>query len=302
MEEEQRVKERIREEEFAAAAAASKSQENAVPNRPLATVTPRESNSTNREQERKERERQREKRRSERDNNDSNRKATVQLPNESSSGRGVKVHTVSPLYASYPVVMVERTNDRTEETAAPEASISPNPPAEEEKRTTEFSLGALEAMAALKQRSTVSPPPPEEVFTKPVEQEVTLDTVPLDLSEASVRTEVTSQPEICQDASQIEDPVRSLLDVRVERWKRKRQQSDAGEEEVDDDLDEEMCQDASESVVTLSVEQCLKTYPIPAGVSEEQHHFLHMFGLVTPQKRSGILAYLSIFFLQGVPH
>ena len=286
LEEEQRVKERIREEEFAAAAAASKSQENAsLPSRPLATVTPRENSAGNREQERKERERQREKRRSERDGTDSNRKAAaVQLPNESSSGRGVKVHTVSPLYASYPVV-VERASDRTEETAAPEASISPNPPAEEEKRAAEFSLGALEAMAALKQRTAGSPVPPEQVFTKP-EEEVT---VPLDLSEASVRVpEVTSQPEICQEATtQIEDPVRSLLDVRVERWKRKRQQSDAGEEEVDDDLDEEMCPDLSESVVSLSVEQCLKTYPIPAGVSEEQHHFLHMFGLVTPQKRSG---------------
>ncbi|XP_046459792.1 uncharacterized protein LOC124206157 isoform X2 [Daphnia pulex] len=284
LEQEQRIKERIREEEFAAAAA-SKTQENAVSNRPLATVTPRENSATN--QERRDRERQREKRRSEKDV-ESNRKITVQLPNESSSGRGVKVHTVSPLYASYPV-MVDRCNDITEETAAPEASISPNPPTEEEKRTTEFSLGALEAMAALKKR-TISPPPPpeeEEQPSKPAEEEVT---VPLDLSDRSVESvspvEV-SQVEICRGTSHVEEsPVRSLLDVRVERWKRKRQNSDPGEEENDDDLDDEMGQEAAESLVSLSVEQCLKKYPIPEGVSEEQHHFLHMFGLITPKKRS----------------
>lgn len=294
LEEEQRVKERIRDEEFAAVAASnlsnSKSQENApAPSRPLATVTPRENITTtsSNHHERKERERQREKKRSERDS-DPGRKAAVQLPNESSSGRGVQVHTVSPLYASYPVMADRCTDDRTVATTAPEsaASVSPNPPAEEEKRTTEFSLGALEAMAALKQRA-LSPPPPEEEITKQEEEA----TAPLDLSETSVvRPEVISQPEFCQDAptSQIGDAVRSLLDVRVERWKRKRQHSDPGEEEVDDDLDEEMCPEAPESaLVSLSVEQCLKKYPIPVGVSEEQHHFLHMFGLVTPQKRSG---------------
>lgn len=291
LEEEQRVKERIRDEEFAAANV-NKSQENA--SRPLATVTPRENNNSGtscNQQDRKERERQREKRRSEREANDPGRKTAIQLPNESSSGRGVKVHTVSPLYASYPV-MADRSEERTGAATAPEsaASISPNPPAEEEKRTTEFSLGALEAMAALKQRvlspPPPSPPPPEEEPTKQEEEA----TVPLDLSEASVvRPEVVSQPEMSQDApnSQMEDSVRSLLDVRVERWKRKRQHSDPGEE-VDDDLDEEINPEVTESaLVSLSVEQCLKKYPIPVGVSEEQHHFLHMFGLVTPKKRSG---------------
>ena len=282
LEQEQRIKERIREEEFAAAAA-SKTQENVVSNRPLATVTPRENSATN--QDRRERERQREKRKSEKDH-ESNRKITFQLPNESSSGRGVKVHTVSPLYASYPV-MVDRCNSISEETAAPEASISPNPPTEEEKRTTEFSLGALEAMAALKKR-TVSSPLPEEEPSKQ-EEEVT---VPLDLSDRSVDSislpDVSHQIEICRGTSHVEEsPVRSLLDVRVERWKRKRQNSDPEEEENDDDLDDEMGQESSESLESLSVEQCLKKYPIPAGVSEEQHHFLHMFGLITPKKRSG---------------
>ena len=282
LEQEQRIKERIREEEFAAAAA-SKTQENVVSNRPLATVTPRENSATN--QDRREREKQREKRKSEKDH-ESNRKITVQLPNESSSGRGVKVHTVSPLYASYPV-MVDRCNSITEETAAPEASISPNPPTEEEKRTTEFSLGALEAMAALKKRIVSSPLPEEEPSKQ--EEEVT---VPLDLSDRSVESisppDVSHQLEICRGTSHVEEsPVRSLLDVRVERWKRKRQNSDPEEEENDDDLDDEMGQESSESLESLSVEQCLKKYPIPAGVSEEQHHFLHMFGLITPKKRSG---------------
>jgi hypothetical protein len=79
----------------------------------------------------------------------------------------------------------------------------------------------------------------------------------------------------------------------VERWKRKRQNSDPEEEENDDDLDDEMGQDSSESLESLSVEQCLKKYPIPAGVSEEQHHFLHMFGLITPKKRSGTSSVIS---------
>ncbi|XP_057379989.1 uncharacterized protein LOC130702329 [Daphnia carinata] len=278
LEEEQRVKERIREEEFAAAAA-SKSQENVVSTRPLATVTPRENNTTN--QDRRERERQREKRRSEKDN-ESNRNATVQLPNESSSDRGVKVHTVSPLYASYPVI-AESCSNTAEVSAAPEASISPNPPTEEEKRTTEFSRDALEAMAALKQR-TLSPAPAEEEPTK-LEEEVT---VPLDLSDTSVGSISplkVNNVEICHAKTQSEEsPVRSLLDIRVERWNRKRQGSDPGEEEIDDDLEDEMGLETS--LASLSVEQCLKNYPIPAGVSEEQHNFLHMFGLVTPKKRS----------------
>ncbi|KAI9558321.1 hypothetical protein GHT06_015074 [Daphnia sinensis] len=280
LEEEQRVKERIREEEFAAAAA-SKSQENVVSNRPLATVTPRENNTTN--QDRRERERQREKRRSEKDN-ESNRNATVQLPNESSSDRGVKVHTVSPLYASYPVI-AESCSNTAEVSAAPEASISPNPPTEEEKRTTEFSRDALEAMAALKQR-TLSPAPPEEEPTK-LEEEVT---VPLDLSDTSVGSISplkVNNVEICHAKSQSEEsPVRSLLDIRVERWNRKRQSSDPGEEEIDDDLEDEMGLETSDSLASMSVEQCLKNYPVPAGVSEEQHNFLHMFGLITPKKRS----------------
>lgn len=292
LEEEQRVKERIREEEFAAAAAANKSQENVVSNRPLATVTPRENNTTN--QDRRERERQREKRRSERDN-ESNRNATVQLPNESSSDRGVKVHTVSPLYASYPV-MAESCSNAAEVSSAPEASISPNPPTEEEKRTTEFSRDALEAMAALKQR-TLSPAPPEEEPTK-LEEEVT---VPLDLSDTSVgciSPLKVNNVEISHSKTQSEEsPVRSLLDIRVERWNRKRQSSDPGEEEIDDDLEDEMGLGASECLASLSVEQCLKNYPIPAGVSEEQHHFLHMFGLITPKKRSGRLSFTYPVFL-----
>lgn len=292
LEEEQRAKERIREEEIAAAAAAaaaaatkSSSQENTLQGRPSLAVTPHEnSNSNSIHSDRKERERQREKRKSEKEA-EHYRKATVNLPSESSSVRGAKVHTVSPLYTSYPVIADQR-NEVTEQASAPEPC--PSPVVQQEKQTEEFSLGALEAMAALKQR-TLTPIPPE--VECPKQEEVT---IPLDLSETSavVRTEIpqnhTETVNLVETALKVEDPVRSLLDVRVERWKRKRQKSDPGEEEVDDDLDEEMCPDSSESVVSMSVEQCLKSYPVPAGVSEEQHHFLHMFGLVTPQKRSGI--------------
>lgn len=266
LEEEQRAKERIREEELAALA--SKPQEHA-PHRPLATVTPQEQSSGQSQQERKERERHKEKRR---EREEANRKTTVQLPNESSSGRGVKVHTVSPLYASCPA----------ETTPASVITISPTPSAEEIKRSgEEFSPEALGAMAVLKQQRSPTPARIQEEAS-----------VPLDLSEAS-----TTHPPIEDKVKgEAEDPVKSLLDLRVERWKRKRSTSNGAEEGEEDDIDEEepgpsegLCEP---NLLAVSVEQCLKSCPVPAGVSEEQHHFLHMFGLVTPKKRSGRLRLL----------
>ena len=267
LEEEQRAKERIREEELAAVAKSQEQQH--APHRPLATVTPREQSSNQTSQERKERDRQREKKR-ERDELGS-RKSTVQLPNESSSGRGVKVHTVSPLYTSYPMETAP---------AAPEMviNLSPIPPAavvEEVKRCDGLSSETLENIGS-KQRS------PSPVIATSEEP----SSVPLDLSETSVRP---VEPKTIKEEPV--DVVRSLLDLRVERWKRKRSSSNGADDVEEDDIDEDEANkpefSGSTELVSLSVEQCLKSCTVPAGVSEEQHHFLHMFGLVTPKKRSG---------------
>ena len=275
MEEEQRAKERIREEELAALASSKsqqQQQEQHAPHRPLATVTPREQSSGQSQQERKDRERHKDKKR-ERDESGSSRKTTVQLPNESSSGRGVKVHTVSPLYASYPA-------ETTPVSVEAVITISPTPPVEEVKRVVgeEFSPEALGAMAVLKQQRSTPVRIQEDA------------SVPLDLSEAST-THPASSSSSAENKKEEKDPVKSLLDLRVERWKRKRSTSnEEAEEDMEEDMEEEPSNQealADSNVISMTVEQCLKSCTVPVGVSEEQHHFLHMFGLVTPKKRSG---------------
>jgi hypothetical protein len=210
--------------------------------------------------------------------------------------------------------------------------------------SAEFSLGALEAMAVLKQQQTHDHSPARIVSTVYPQ----LDTAahkkstkpedePMDLSDSAVTqtgasceltdinrlrestscnrstthelnnseqlTATTEQPSLVVTADPNEG-VRSLLDVRVERWKRKRGSEPGDDEDVDDDvLDQEVCASsgfsngASEtnhlalsfaSSTSPGSKHCSKGCTIPAGVSEQQHNFLHMFGLVTPQKRSGI--------------
>ena len=286
MEEEKRVRELSQ----IADGATSKSQESSAPNRPLATVIPRENNWLSGLHQQENHDRQR-------DNKTSDQEMD---PNRnSSSHRAIRIHTVSPLCPSSPAAMADAAIEPDKSNGTPLAAADVIPctsspiavasGAEQEQLMEhppgEFSLGALEAMAALKQRSlSSSSSPPDRI--KEEDEETTR---PLDLSETSAAGDQSTPTK--PDGH---DSVRSLLDIRVERWKRKRQQSDAdNDEEADDeDLDEESSNEQQQQLtdpafVSISIEQCLKNYPVPAGVSEEQHHFLHMFGLVTPQKRSG---------------
>ena len=158
-------------------------------------------------------------------------------------------------------------------------------PLRESERSSEFSLGALEAMAVLKQRSV----PSNEEAVKREESVQRPETVPLDLSEPArepllVTEEITAPKGV---KPQMTDPsVKSLLDFRVERWRRRKERL-AGEEDDDLELDEEIL-GLNEQLpsTSLSLEQCVKLHPVPASISKEQHEFLHMFGLTTPAKRN----------------
>ena len=403
LEEEQRIKERIREEELTAIA--NKFQNDrpgkkldrsfaiisfvqiltdgfsvsflvaSSIGRPLATVTPSREN-VNSQQQRRDRDRQREK---DKNKSERDRSTTVQLPNESTTAvRGVKVNTVNPLYASYglptatdPPVSRHYTGDLLllpptllpPPTASSVSSINESlnfstlsqngdlakPSGGLCNVSAEFSLGALEAMAVLKQQrdhsparivSTVRP----QSDTEAQKNNTKSEEEPMDLSESSVthigvpreltdinrlRESASCNGSVTHELSNSEQPslvvglpsvvtadpnegVRSLLDVRVERWKRKRGSEPGDDEDVDDDiLDQEVCASsgflngASESnALALSSasstspgsNHCSKGCTIPAGVSEQQHNFLHMFGLVTPQKRSSNSIFTTIFF------
>jgi len=198
-----------------------------------------------------------------------NRKPTVHLPIEPSSSRGVKVHTVSPLCSNpMPDFETHRPVPVVPE-APPSRSPVPPPPA---PPPAEFSSGALEAMAVLKQR-IVSPeaaPPPE--------------VIPLDLSEASVKI-----PELAPVVNS-EPEGRSLLDMRVERRRRmkeRRRETDpndnSGSDYEEEDLEEDFFDECSPSPI-----RCLpaeKNTGIPAVPSKDKIDFLRAFGLITPSKR-----------------
>jgi len=277
------------------------------------------------------------------------------------------VNTVNPLYASYglptadPPVSRHYTGDLLllpptllpPPTASNVSSINESlnsstlsengdlakPSGELCNVSAEFSLGALEAMAVLKQQrdhsparivSTVRP----QSDTKAQKNNTKSEEEPMDLSESSVthigvpreltdvnrlRESASCNGSFTHELSNSEQPslvvglpsvvtadpnegVRSLLDVRVERWKRKRGSEPGDDEDVDDDvLDQEVCASSgflngtsesnalalsSASSTSPGSNHCSKGCTIPAGVSEQQHNFLHMFGLVTPQKRS----------------
>ena len=270
-EEEQRVKDRLREEERLATPLAPSGKtlaEVSGGSRPLATVPPRESSSS---QQRKDRERIREKetRRKERENENSlksgSRKPTVHLPIEPSSSRGVKVHTVSPL-CSNPMPDFETHRPIP---VIPEAVLPPPVP------LPEFSAGALEAMAVLKQR-IVSPeaaaPPPE--------------VIPLDLSEASVKI-----PELPPVIDLEPEEGRSLLDMRVERRRRikerRREVVDSADnsgsdlEEEEEDLEEELNYELTPPLMQVDGSKAT----IPEVPSKDKTDFLRAFGLITPSKR-----------------
>lgn len=259
-------------------------------------MTPRESGSTSQSSaahSHRERDRDREKHKSDKSkrlSDGDSRKGAVHLPNGDAARPSAKVHTVSPLYASYPAVVEPLRESASRESASRE-------PGADGERTSEFSLGALEAMAVLKQRSQ-----PAEEAARREEGAKRTEAVPLDLSEPLREPPPLVMEEITAPRGakpRLTDPsVRSLLDVRVERWRRRRERL-AGEDDEDLELDEEIL-GLNERLpsASLSLEQCLRLHPVPAGVSKEQHEFLHMFGLTTPDKRNGSFSF--VIFLSDV--
>lgn len=297
-----------------------------VSNRPLATVTPRESSSQHRSQEKKDRERYKEKEKKKDKENElenkaessqspnsikSSRKTTVNLPSESNSARGVKVHAVSPLYSN---VMIDITSDKPVEIIMqrPEP-IAPLPERREEEPIDqvlpngEFSYSALEAMAMLKQR--IASPVPVFPSSPPplvkIEAKVHLENIPLDLSESLAKDERTNRveeehpiaqrfeypfPFPAQIVQEIDgQPVRSLLDRRAEFLKLKKEKSKKTDAPINGTSDTEDIDDIDEEIaeLTLSLTDASFRRDDSSAVSAEQQNFLFMFGLITLDKKSG---------------
>ena len=263
----------------------------------------------------------------------SNRKLTVNLPSESTAVRGVKVHAVSPLSYSGAVHESATTPidiDKVEQSAAtqPPEQAAPTT-ADRVKVHGQFSYSALEAMAMLRNRITSPVVPVAAVAAQeadPVDEDKKSgDSIPLDLSDSSLVSDESRQVQQQQlQASPPASPppsdgypfssgacvaemradrvtsdqeqIRSVLDLRVERWRlkkekrRKADQVDNGVSDAEDvdDLDEEVSQlNLGLTPLNVAASSFNAVHGWPSVIGEEQLNFLCLFGLITPQQRNG---------------
>ena len=259
----------------------------------------------------------------------------MNLPSESTAVRGVKVHAVSPLSYSGAVhdpasMTTPIDSDKVEQSAAtqpPEQAVPTTADRGQVKVHGQFSYSALEAMAMLRNRITSPVVPVAAVAAQeadPVDQDKKSgDSIPLDLSDSSLVTDESRQVQQQQlQASTATAPpadgypfssgacvaemradrvtsdqeqIRSVLDLRVERWRlkkekrRKADQVDNGVSDAEDvdDLDEEVSQLNLGLPLNVAASSFNAVHGWPSVIAEEQLNFLCLFGLITPQQRNG---------------
>jgi hypothetical protein len=265
----------------------------------------------------------------------SNRKLTVNLPSESTAVRGVKVHAVSPLSYSGAVhdpasMTTPIDSDKVEQSAAtqpPEQAVPTTADRGQVKVHGQFSYSALEAMAMLRNRITSPVVPVAAVAAQEAdpadEDKKSGDSIPLDLSDSSLVTDESRQVQQQQQpqlstpppdpvdgypfssgacvaradrvTSDDQEQIRSVLDLRVERWrlkKEKRRKADPVDNGVSDaedvdDLDEEVSQLNLGLPLNVAASSFNAVHGWPSVIGEEQLNFLCLFGLITPQQRNG---------------